>query len=136
MGMNQVVRRAAAIAFAACCLCILAACSVDKQALAKSIDLRDVDLSKVADGVYEASYTINPPVMAANKTASVKVTVGGGAYQSIEIVKPEVGKDKMYVALVDGVKRTGRLSIDAVSGATVTGAAVLKAVQLAVGGGK
>ncbi len=117
-------------------LSVLASCSVDKAALAARIDLRDVDLSTVADGTYEATYTISPPVMAANKTVSVKVTVAGGAYRSIDIVEPaRLGGDKAFPDLVARIRESGHLSMDAVSGATITSAAVLKAVQLAVGGG-
>ena len=116
-------------------LCFFASCSVDKEALARSIELRDVDLSTVADGTYEATYTIAPPAMAANKTVGVKVTVKGGAYEAIEIVTPpNLGGDKAYAALVARVRETGHLSMDAVSSATITSAALLKAVQLAVSG--
>jgi uncharacterized protein with FMN-binding domain len=116
-------------------LLVLASCAVDKEALALRIDLLDVDLSTVADGTYEAAYTISPPAMAANKTVKVKVIVAGGAYQSIEIVEPaQLGGNKVFAALVARISESGRLSMDAVSGATITSAAVLKAVQLAVGG--
>lgn len=118
------------------CLVFLASCAVDKATLAARIDLRDVDLSTVADGTYEATYTISPPVMAANKTVRVKVTIAGGAYQAIEIVEPAaLGGQKTFTALVARIRETGNLSMDAVSGATITSAAVLKAVQAAVGGG-
>lgn len=116
------------------CLVFLASCAVDKAALAARIDLRDVDLSTVADGTYEATYTISPPVMAANKTVRVKVTIAGGAYQAIEIVEPAALGQKTFTALVARIRESGHLSMDAVSGATITSAAVLKAVQIAVGG--
>jgi uncharacterized protein with FMN-binding domain len=72
--------------------------------------------------------------MAANKTVKVKVTVAGGAYQSIEIVEPaELGGNKVFSALAARISESGHLSMDSVSGATITSAAILKAVQLAVG---
>jgi uncharacterized protein with FMN-binding domain len=119
-------------------ICFLASCKqVDKEALARSIDLQDVDLSTVADGTYEATYTIKPPVPAANKTVSVRGTVAAHAYQSIDIVKlPKLGDNKTFAALIARIKETRHVSIDAVSGATITSAAVLKAVQIAVGGEK
>jgi uncharacterized protein with FMN-binding domain len=127
--------RIAAALLAGFCLVLLASCAVDKEALARHIDLRDVDLSVVPDGTYEASYTISPPVMAANKTVRVKVAIAGGSYQSIEIVEPApLSGGKTFSALVARTRESGHLSMDAVSGATITSAAVLKAVQLAVGG--
>jgi uncharacterized protein with FMN-binding domain len=117
------------------CLVLLSSCAVDKEALARRIDLLDVDLSTVADGTYQTVYTISPPVMAANKTVKVKVTVAGGAYQSIEIVEPaQLAGNKVFSALIARIKESGHLPMDAVSGATITSAAILKAVQLAVSG--
>jgi uncharacterized protein with FMN-binding domain len=125
--------RGAMVPALALCLCFIASCSVDKEALARSIALRDVDVTTVADGTYEASYTIKPPAMAANKTIGVKVTVASGAYASIRIVSPaQLASDKGFAALIDRIKATGRLSMDAISSATITSAALLKAVQLAV----
>ncbi len=114
---------------------ILASCAVDRTALASSIDLRDVDLSLVADGTYEATYAISTPAMAANKTVGVKVTVAHGSYEAVQIVTPpQMNTDKVISALVDRIRESGHLSMDAVAGATITSAAVLKAVQLAVSG--
>ena len=117
------------------CLGALVSCKVDKAALAKQAGLQDVNLASVPDGVYEAAYTITPPpgAMAANKHVRVRVTVSGGRYQKVEILEPAglVGS-KMAVALSDKIVESQKLSMDAISSATITSTAVLKAVQEAV----
>lgn len=115
---------------------LLAGCAVNKSELARHVDLQNVDLSSVADGVYEASYTIQPPppITAANKSVRVRVTVQDGKYTRIEILEPpKIGGHGPFVTLVSRVIESQRLSPDAVSSATVTSFAVLKAIQNAVG---
>jgi uncharacterized protein with FMN-binding domain len=108
---------------------------VNKAELARRVDLRNVDLAGVADGTYEGAYTIQPPppVMAANKSVQVRVTVTGGKYAKIEIFQPpKVGESKGMRTLISRVEESQRLSMDAVSSATITSTAVLKAIQNAV----
>jgi len=114
-------------------LTALSACKVDKAALAQHIDLHNVDLAKVQDGTYDATYTIDTSATAANKTVSVRVTVAGGRYAAVELLVPAaLVHNKNVAALAGRIVADQALSIDAVSGATVTGAAILKAVQIAV----
>jgi uncharacterized protein with FMN-binding domain len=113
----------------------LLSCAVNKADLARRVDLRNVDLKLVPDGVYEGSYTIQPPppAMAANKTVQVRVTVAGGKYATIEILNPpRVGESAAIRTLISRVQESQDLSMDAVSGATITSTAVLKAIQNAV----
>jgi uncharacterized protein with FMN-binding domain len=135
MQYTRAVRKAAVCAILIVLSFSFAACAVNKAELSRRIDLRDVDVSKVPDGAYPASYTIDPPppVVAANKTVSVRVTISGGRYAAIEILQPpKLGDSAVYKTLVARIQETQRLSIDAVSGATITSAAVLKAIQKAV----
>lgn len=130
------VRKAAlrAVMYAAVAA-MLASCAVDKAALARRVDLHDVDLSKVADGVYQGAYTIKPPFpeMAANKSVEVRVTVTGGKYAKFEMVKPPaLAGASSFEGLFSRVKDTQHLSVDAISSATITSVAVLKAIQVAV----
>jgi uncharacterized protein with FMN-binding domain len=123
-----------------CALCIvvsgaLLSCAVNKADLARRVDLRNVDLAGVADGTYEGSYTIQPPppAMAANKSVQVRVTVAGGKYTKIEVLQPpKVGESKGMQTLISRVEQSQILSMDAVSSATITSTAVLKAIQNAV----
>jgi uncharacterized protein with FMN-binding domain len=114
---------------------LLASCVVNKADLIKRVDLHDVDLSKVPDGVYVGAYTINPPFpeTAANKSAEVRVTVAGGKYTQIELIKPpQLSGSGSFAPLLANVKNTQRLSVDAVTSATITSVAILKAIQTAV----
>jgi uncharacterized protein with FMN-binding domain len=113
----------------------VASCAVNKAELARRVELQNVDLKLVPDGAYEGTYTIQPPPpgVAANKTVTVRVTVAGGRYAKIEILQPpRIGENKVFKSLISRVQETQSLSIDAVSAATITSAAVLKAIQVAV----
>jgi uncharacterized protein with FMN-binding domain len=113
----------------------LASCAVNKSDLARRVDLKDVDLGGIPNGTYEGSYTISPPppAMAANKTVTVRVTVAGGKYTAIEILQPpKIGQSGPFKALIEHVQRSQSLSMDAISAATITSTAVLKAIQNAV----
>lgn len=113
----------------------LVSCKVDKAAFARQVGLQNVDLKNVQDGAYEAAYTIEPPagVMAANKHVRVRVTVTGGRYETIELLEPpRLGANKTFQALSARLVETQELSVDAISSATITSVAVLKAVQEAV----
>jgi len=136
MTVPRLLRAALAGAAVIACLAALASCKVDKAALAKQVALQDVDLRSVPDGVYESAYTIAPPpgTMAANKHVRVRVTVAAGRYEKIELLEPSgLSSSKMSLALLAKVQESQRLSTDAVSGATITAVAVLKAIQEAVG---
>jgi uncharacterized protein with FMN-binding domain len=125
---------------AACALCIalsgaLVSCAVNKADLARRVDLKNVDLAGVADGTYEGSYTIQPPLpaMAANKSVQVRVMVAAGRYAKIEILQPAaIQNSKGMQTLISRVEESQILSVDAVSSATITSTAVLKAIQNAV----
>ena len=136
MTVSRMLRAALAGAAVIASLAALSSCKVDKAALAKQVALRDVDLTSVPDGVYEAAYTITPPpgVVAANKHVRVRVTVAGGRYEKIELLEPSgLSSSKRTLALLAKIEESQKLSTDAVSGATITSVAILKAVQEAVG---
>jgi uncharacterized protein with FMN-binding domain len=114
----------------------LLSCAVNKADLARRVDLRNVDLKLVPDGVYEGSYTIQPPPMVANKTVHVRVTVATGKFTTIEVLDPpKVGQSAAIRTLISRVQESQDLSMDAVSSATMTSTAVLKAIQNAVSPG-
>ena len=136
MTISRTLRAALAGAAVAACLAALSSCKVDKASLARQVNLQDVDLRSVPDGVYEAAYTITPPAgtMAANKHVRVRVTVAGGRYKKIDLLEPSgLTSSKMTLALLAKVEESQKLSTDAVSGATITSVAILKAIQEAVG---
>ena len=129
------IRLVIGVLFVATVSLVLSACKVDKAAFAKQVGLEDVSLASVPDGAYEASYDIQPPagVMAANKHVRVRVTVASGRYRKIELLEPaSLSSNKTFTALTARVVESQKLSVDAISSATVTSMAVLKAVQGAV----
>jgi uncharacterized protein with FMN-binding domain len=133
MSITRLARVAAAGVLALAMTTALAGCKVDKAELAQRIDLKNVDLGTVPDGVYESAYTIVVPAAAANKTVRVRVTVAGGRYERIEILQPpKLGDSQNLKGLIARIEESQALSIDAISGATITSAAVLKAVETAV----
>ena len=133
MNNTRWARAAAAGALIIVLSAALGGCKVDKTELAQRVDLRNVDLRAVPDGVYESSYTIVVPSAAANKTVRVRVTVVGGRYQRIEILQPaKLGEARTFKALISKIEESQTLSLDAVSGATITSTAILKAIQTAV----
>jgi uncharacterized protein with FMN-binding domain len=114
---------------------LLGSCVVNKANLARRVDLQDVDLSKVPDGVYQGAYTIHPPFpeTAANKSVEVRVTVAGGKYTKIELIKPPaLAGASSFEGLFTRVKNTQHLSVDAITSATISSVAILKAIQVAV----
>jgi uncharacterized protein with FMN-binding domain len=133
MNVARLARAAAAGALIVALAGAFGGCKVDKTELARRVDLRNVDLRAVPDGVYESSYTIVVPSAAANKTVRVRVTVAGGRYERIEILQPaKLGDARTYKALISKIEESQALSLDAVSGATITSTAILKAIQTAV----
>ncbi len=126
---GRIVCAAALVLFAA----LLSTCKVDRTALVRQIGLHDVPLSTVADGVYEGTYTVTYPAVAANKTAHVRVTVAGGRYAKIELLQPPLSGNRI-ASLVNRVLEKQSLAPDAISSGTITSAAILRAIQAAVEG--
>jgi uncharacterized protein with FMN-binding domain len=133
MSLKGLARTAAAGILLVAMAGALGSCKVDKAELARRVDLKNVDLGAVADGVYESSYTIVVPSAAANKTVRVRVTVTGGRYERIEILQPpKIADNQTFKKLISTIEESQTLSLDAVSGATITSTAILKAIQTAV----
>jgi uncharacterized protein with FMN-binding domain len=86
---------------------------------------REVDLSKVADGIYVGGWLDygDVPVV-------VEVTVKKGKIEGIRIIE---SKGDQYVqdaeAIIEDVVGTQSLKVDAVTGATITSDAMLRAIE-------
>lgn len=116
-------------------LAFVTSCTVDKEALARQVALHNVDLTSVPDGVYEGSYTVAVPqgVMAAGKSVKVRVTVANGKFEKIQVLDPTAMSGARPIReLLSRVTTDQRLSPDAVTSATVSSIAVLRAIQEAV----
>lgn len=92
----------------------------------KDFDQTPVDLSEVADGVYEGSSETTLV------KASVRVTVKNGSIENIEILRHECGKGLPANNIVDDMVRQNEIDVDAVSGATVSSEVIMDAVRNAL----
>ena len=92
----------------------------------KDFDQTPVDLSEVADGVYEGSSETTLV------KASVRVTVKNGSIENIEILRHECGKGLLANNIVDDMVRQNEIDVDAVSGATVSSEVIKDAVRNAL----
>jgi uncharacterized protein with FMN-binding domain len=93
----------------------------------RTLKIEDVDLSVLEDGVYEGTFTYLgfPHIVA--------VTVAGKKITGIEIVQGGVTRyGKEAEAITDVVIEKQSPNVDAISGATTTSKALLKAIELAL----
>ena len=90
------------------------------------IDKTPVDVSQVADGVYEGEYE------ATLVKVKVQVTVANGAITEIELLKHDNGKGKPAEAMLDEMEKNNTVEVDAVSGATVSSEVIKAAVREAL----
>ena len=100
-----------------------------------SIPVTNPDLASIADGTYNGTYTLKLPPggIAAYKSLSVDVSVQGGAMISIAILNPTaLASGSFYDTIVageGGVIARQSLDVDAVTGASYSSKAFLKAVE-------
>lgn len=103
---------------------------------AQSLHWPDPDVAALADGEYEGTATLKlpPGTAAAGASATVRLRVHNGRYEAIEVVAPDTIKGPM-TAFAQVVIERQSLRPDAISGGTVTKAAVLAAAANAVSSG-
>jgi uncharacterized protein with FMN-binding domain len=88
------------------------------------------DLTAIEDGSYTGQYTVGPVF------AKVSVGVAAGRITSFTILEHRTGKGQAAEVLASRVVEKQTLDLDAVSGATYSSKAILKAGQAALEGGK
>lgn len=91
------------------------------------IEISDIDLNGVDDGVYTGEYYLNDSVGAA-----VNVTVKDGKIASIDLVEHKCGRGKKAEVITEAVIDKQSLNVDAVSGATGSSKVILKAIENAL----
>lgn len=97
------------------------------QSAIKEIEIADVDLSTVADGVYEGSFKQG------RWNYRVAVTVKDHKITRIELLsKRDKMFENMYQTAFERVLAAQSPNVDAVSGATVSSKALLKAIENAL----
>jgi uncharacterized protein with FMN-binding domain len=89
----------------------------------KVMEIKNVDLSQVADGVYSGSYSAFPT------SAEVSVTVKDHAIMDIELVKHTHGKGGAAEVLPQMVVDAQSLQVDVISGATSSSKVILLAIE-------
>ena len=87
------------------------------------MEIEDVDLSMVEDGVYAGTYQQLPV------TVELMVTVVNHDITSIEITKHFNGQGSPAEAITDDIVSEDTLLIDAIAGATVSSKCILLAVK-------
>lgn len=95
----------------------------------KAIEISEIDLSVVEDGVYQGSYKKG------RFSNSLTVKVENNHIKDIEVSKRVLSSDEAFVAeLVEKVIMYQSVKVDAVSSATYTTNAYLKAIENALSG--
>lgn len=92
------------------------------------ITIADVDLSEIADGTCNGSYSIFPVA------AEVRVTVKDQSITAIELVKHNHGRGEGAEVIPARVLEAQSLDVDTVSGATYSSNVILKAIESALTG--
>lgn len=96
----------------------------------KTVEVKDIDISTVADGTYTGSYNAFPV------TAEVSVTVKGHVITGIDLISHGHGPDHGADAITGEVVKAQSLDVNAVSGATMSSKVVLLAIEDALEKGK
>ena len=86
----------------------------------------DVNLSKIADGVYKGRHMVFPV------EAEVRVTIENHKIVAIELVKHFNGQGAAAEVIPDRVTEAQSLGVDIVSGATYSSKVILKAIENAL----
>lgn len=89
----------------------------------KAFDKTHIDISQVADGVYNGHSETDLVKV------EVKVTVEAGAIKDIEILKHECGKGRPANVIVNDMVKKNDVEVDGVSGATFSSEVIKDAVR-------
>lgn len=92
-----------------------------------NIEINDVNLNRIRDGVYVGEYQVNEAV-----GAILRVTVKNNKITNIEFVEHRCGRGKKAEAITDRVIDKQSLNVDAISGATGSSIVILKAIENAI----
>lgn len=104
----------------------------------KALIIEDVDFTRLRNGTYVGEYA---GTNGNSRNATVEVTISGGKITKITILKGALDSDGNSVALTGGMTIDGlfqkvleseSLQVDAISGATITSKAHLKALENAL----
>lgn len=94
----------------------------------KYIQIPEVDMSEIQDGVYSGSYSVAPV------SAEVSVTVKDHIITDIQIIKHINGQGASAEIITDRVIESQSLQVDSITGATYSSKVILCAIRNALSG--
>lgn len=94
--------------------------------MVKSLTVQEPTLNDIADGEYEGEYDLSLVY------AKVKVTMNKGKIENIAILKHDNGRGKRAEKIIEDVISQQKLGVNAITGATASSKAILKAVENAL----
>ena len=112
--------------FAFVIISALAILGVRMSGQIKALDRSAIELSRVADGVYNGRCETDLV------KAEVRVTVSDGTIQDVEIVRHECGKGHPAEEIVKDMIKKNDVEVDAVTGATLSSEVIKAAVRTAL----
>jgi uncharacterized protein with FMN-binding domain len=92
--------------------------------------IKEVDLSRIEDGIYKGSYNAFPVIV------DVEVTIHSHSITKIKLIKHMNGQGSAAENITDIVIEAQSLQVDVVSGATYSSKVILKAIEDALTKGK
>ncbi len=117
------------IIFALIVISAVAAASIRMTGQVKAFDKTNIDLSQVADGVYDGRSETDLV------KAEVRVTVVDGMIKDIEILRHECGKGRPAEVIIDDMIKNNDTEVDTVTGATMSSEVIKDAVREALRSG-
>lgn len=96
---------------------------IDKMEELKNLEIGEVDLSVLDNGIYTGSYD------GGLVSAKVKVTVKDHKIINIEILEHDNGRGEAAESIIDKIIEIQSLDVDVVSGATASSKVICKAIE-------
>jgi len=94
--------------------------------MVNALTVKEPALNNIADGEYEGEFDLSLVY------AKVKVTMNKGKIENIAILKHDNGRGKKAERIIEDVISQQKLGVNAITGATVSSKAILKAVENAL----
>ncbi|GAB6087533.1 FMN-binding protein [Alkaliphilus crotonatoxidans] len=95
--------------------------------VARGVEINEIDLANVEDGVYIGDYGLMNII-----SATVKVTVADHRITNIELIDHEYGLGKKAETILGRIIDQQSLKVDVISGATGSSTVILKAIERAL----
>ncbi len=92
----------------------------------KYMELAQIDLTAIEDGIYTGSYSVFPV------SAQVSVTIKNHVIVGIDLIEHINGQGTPAEVIPDMVVKSQSLQVDSVSGATYSSRVILKAIENAL----